>query len=311
MEHSLLFFNAITPVHNGAGEGLGIIDRPIIRERISSFPYIQSSSIKGVIRDEYAKLSNGLVDALFGPENGEKHSGAVSFGDANIFCFPVRSLQGCFVWATSPLILYRLHRVLDMGGLLEVFPALKALVNSPKLCNEMKNVLINKGSENILTIENKSSSTNKIILEEFPKAVDPADEVGAFASEIAELIFCSDKDAFFKDEFIKKFVVLPENSFRYFVTNATEVVPNIKIDSKTGTSKEGLRYTEYLPSETILYSLVGFEKARIPSDKASELSIDTPERVKELFCKPEYLPEIIQIGADETKGKGLVKLVLI
>ncbi len=312
MEHSLLFLNAITPVHNGAGEGLGIIDRPVIRERITNFPYIQSSSVKGIMRDEYSKkLANGYVEALFGPEKGEKHSGAVSFGDVNLLCFPVRSLQGCFVWATSPLILYRLQRVLDIGGFLSEFPGIQALINNPELDNEMDDVLINPDSEEMLTVENKNTSSRRIILEEFPKTVKSLNEVKDFAAEIAELIFCSDVDKFLKKEFIDKFVILPENSFRYFVTNATEVVPNIKIDSKTGTSKEGLRYTEYLPSETILYSLIGFEKARIPSDKASELKVDTQEKVKEIFYKPENLLSIIQIGADETKGKGFVKLTLV
>ena len=41
MIHSILFFNAITPVHNGAGEGLGVIDRPIMRERTTNYLIIQ------------------------------------------------------------------------------------------------------------------------------------------------------------------------------------------------------------------------------------------------------------------------------
>lgn len=307
MKHSILFMNAITPVHNGAGEGLGIIDRPIIRERTTNFPFIQASSLKGVLRDEYfIKLNNDpmkkeKVDALFGPEEGEHYSGAVSIGDGNILCFPVRSLKGCFVWATSPLLLYRFTRILEISGKIGHFPKLSNLISNSRVHSDMTDVLINPDSTNFLLV------SEKIILEEFPKSIYSLNEVKEFAEEFANIIFTSQSSSFLKDEFIKRFVILPEDTFRYFVTYATEVVPNIKIDDETGTSKEGLRYTEYLPSETILYSLIGFEKARC--DNAQALGLDTADGVKKLF--DDNKPDRIQIGGDETKGKGFVELSLL
>lgn len=297
MQYSILFMNAITSVHNGAGEGLGLIDRPIIRERTTNYPFIQASSIKGVLRDEYkAKLSNDQqMNALFGPEDGNLYMGAVSIGDGNLLFFPVRSLKGCFVWATSPLLLYRFARVLEIAGKINQFPKLNALLANSRLHSHMTDVLINPDSKNMLLVK------EKIILEEFPKNTHSLNEIKEFADEISQKIFTS-SDNFMKAEFIKKVVILPEDTFRYFVTYATEVVPNIKIDEETGTSKEGLRYTEYLPSETILYSLIGFERAKISNAKA--LGVDSDTGVKTLFDSNR--PDRIQIGADETKGKGFV-----
>ena len=37
---TMLMIKAISPMHNGAGEGIGAIDRAIARERITNFPKI-------------------------------------------------------------------------------------------------------------------------------------------------------------------------------------------------------------------------------------------------------------------------------
>ena len=304
--------NAITPVHNGAGEGLGLIDRPIIRERTTNIPFIRAHSIKGVFRDEYQiKLkSDPKINILFGPEDGDLHSGAVSFGAGNLLYFPIRSLRGCFVWATSPLLLYRFARHLGMNGKINEFPNLQNLLANPRLHSFMTEVLINPDSADLLLFGNKPNpgeeENRKIILEEFPKTVHPLDLIRNFAEEMANKIFSSPISTFLKEDFIKKMVILPEDTFSYFISYATEVVSNIKIDNETGTSKEGLRYTEYLPAETILYCIISFERGKCAD--AHSLGLETGDKVKELFDNNK--PSIIQIGADETKGKGIVELNL-
>jgi CRISPR-associated protein Cmr4 len=127
MIHAILFMNAITPVHNGAGEGLGLIDRPILRERITNFPVIQGSSLKGVLKDVYRppKLKDDELDIIFGPDDGEKHASAMAFGDGNILCFPIRSLSGGFVWATSPLVFRRFLQVIEIASLDNKFKEIK------------------------------------------------------------------------------------------------------------------------------------------------------------------------------------------
>jgi len=303
MLHSIIMLNAITPIHNGAGEGLGVIDRPIVRERITNFPYIQGSSIKGVLKDAYrSKIKKDELDTIFGPDEGDKHSSAMAFGDASLLFMPVRSLKGGFVWATTPLILYRFLRIIEMAGLSENFPELKALLAKPEIHSGMSTVFINPDANGLLLIT--IGQDTKIILEEYPLSATSLPELAQFAIEIARFIF-TNSSIFLTEEFKKRLVLLPAEIFAYFVTHATEVVPNIKIDPATGTSTQGLRYSEYLPAETVLYCLLGFDKPRkeINNQPADE------NGVKEIFL--EHFPPRIQIGADETKGKGFVELSVI
>lgn len=328
-KYSLMFMNTITPLHNGAGEGYGIVDNPIIRERTTLFPFVQSTSVKGVLRDYYSAGADDdtKVQALFGPPStqGESHGGAVSFSDSQLFAFPVRSLKGGFVWTTTPLILFRLMRLLEIAGL-------KTLPLFQKLENLFKGIdaSFNKSDRILLCPEGETQlligqlSDQRLILEEFPKVTGKSPPLQEFAKEVSAKIFNAGS-TFLKKEFEKKLVLLPENSFAYFVANATEIMPNIKI-GKNGTTETGsLRYTEFLPAESILYSLISFNRPNEPGEdktllakmknlkinkNGQELTFDSgDERTKALFEASK--PSMIQIGGDETTGKGLVKLSFI
>jgi CRISPR-associated protein Cmr4 len=48
-EHYLL--KVLTPLHIGAGQGLGHVDLPIVREAHTNFPYIPGTSLKGALRN--------------------------------------------------------------------------------------------------------------------------------------------------------------------------------------------------------------------------------------------------------------------
>jgi CRISPR-associated protein Cmr4 len=174
------------------------------------------------------------------------------------------------------------------------------------LSAKIDRVIINPASEKELLIGKKPEQ--RIILEEFPMQVDISkSDIDKCAEEIANAVYKSTLNVFLKEEFKIRFVILPEKSFSYFVKYATEVVPNIKIDDTTGTSTKGLRYTEYLPSETILYSLMGFEKPRMANSNGTGLK-DAQDVKTKFITDP---PGRIQIGADETKGKGFVELSIL
>lgn len=308
-KHSFLFITLIDPLHNGAGQGLGLIDRPIIRERTTNFPVIQPSSIKGVLRDFYKEKypkDEDKVKALFGPEpgKGEEHSGAISFGEGQIFAFPIRSLKGGFVWATSPLVL---HRFKEKTSIAEV--SLTKLNDG--FLNEVVKTdkpLICDGSGDELLVGPKPSSgktdQRQLMLEEYSYDAKPSERLKEFAKEIADKIFPKVADlppSYLNTDLKKKLTVLPEDSFRYFVTSATEVVPNIRIGDEGVTEEGSLRYTEYLPRESILYSLIIHEKT-----KDLKLKLET-NQVKKAF-DTDFSDLKIQIGGDETTGKGLVSL---
>ncbi|MEO0091867.1 MAG: type III-B CRISPR module RAMP protein Cmr4 [candidate division WOR-3 bacterium] len=293
-KYSILFIKTIERFYTGAGEAIGIIDNQLIRERITEFPFIQGSSIKGVLRDNLSdKIHKDILEALFGPEpsQGEEHAGAVSFGDAQILAMPIRSLKGCFVWATSPLILHRFAERVKIAGL--SISSLNLLVTT--LYSQNNKVLICNGSNEILLFG------GEILLEEYALKTQVSSELKTFATEISNIIFSVDEN-FLKTQFQNKLIILPDDHFKYFAQHATEVIPNIRIGEK-GTTKTGsLRHTEHLPQETILYSLITFEKSRKPNSNLPE------DDVKNNFDGFITAQPTIKFGGDKTTGKGLVKL---
>ncbi|MDP7318870.1 MAG: RAMP superfamily CRISPR-associated protein, partial [SAR324 cluster bacterium] len=51
-EHAkLLMFHALSPIHAGSGSSTGAVDLPIQRERHTARPIVQSSGLKGALRE--------------------------------------------------------------------------------------------------------------------------------------------------------------------------------------------------------------------------------------------------------------------
>ena len=92
----LLYIFTRTPLHVGAGASVGAIDQPVQRERHTGFPVIPGSSVKGVLRDHLRSLGEAALNDIFG-EGGDGESfsaGKISFGEARLLAFPVRSAKG-------------------------------------------------------------------------------------------------------------------------------------------------------------------------------------------------------------------------
>jgi CRISPR-associated protein Cmr4 len=66
-----------TPLHIGCGTSVDVVDLPIMRERITGFPVIPGSSLKGVLRDQARHASPDELTMLFGDDSkdGSKHAG--------------------------------------------------------------------------------------------------------------------------------------------------------------------------------------------------------------------------------------------
>ncbi|PYV41757.1 MAG: type III-B CRISPR module RAMP protein Cmr4, partial [Acidobacteria bacterium] len=114
---AVVFLYAVSPVHMGAGTAIGVIDNPIQRERHTNHPSFAGSGIKGAVRHGFEAIGGDgkLIDVLFGPpsQSGDLYAGAVSFGDAQIVAFPVRSLKNGYVYATCPQALARVRRLIE------------------------------------------------------------------------------------------------------------------------------------------------------------------------------------------------------
>ena len=119
-----------TPLHAGSGSDLGVVDLPIQREKPTGFPKIESSGLKGCIRDAFETArrtttvgtqtiqtsDKATIDRAFGPETGGDHAGALGFSDARLLLFPVKSMKGVFAWITCPQVLERLRTDLGLAG---------------------------------------------------------------------------------------------------------------------------------------------------------------------------------------------------
>ena len=301
-----LFLIVETPLHAGSGSDLGIVDLPIQREKHTDYPKIEASGLKGSIREIFdAQASKDEIKLVFGPETGDLHAGALGFTDARLLLFPVKSVKGVFAWVTCPAVLERFKHDLSICQ-----PCIKFVNNIPD-ANTVPN---NSG----LTVKNEGND-KKIVLEEYTFTVKPDDKCDAVAKWIAENILPSDDLSYdyWRKKVKRDIVVLSDDDFRDFVTLSTEVIARTQIDSEKGTVASGaLWYEEYLPTDSILYSLALTTPLFVDKAKKKgtdfEITNEVPnknlkeaEKVMEFFVGG--LPKIIQIGGNATVGKGIVR----
>lgn len=280
----LFFIHCLTGCHPGSGTALGVVDLPVQRERHTRWPVIPGSSLKGVLRS--ACRSAPATDAadlsdVFGPEtrNASDHAGALALTDARILAFPVRSLKGVFAWTTCPAVLERMKRDARIAGVRD-FPEIPAVESNRVLCEPGSPLVIGRG---------------RLVLEEFEftRSGDPS----ALADWIAERAFHPD-DAATADRFRTHLAILSDDDFGHFVRHATEVSARVGLDYERKTVRDrALFYEEFLPPETLFYSLVlASASRRASSGKSADDVLGWLRRTA---------PRDLQIGGDETVGKGI------
>jgi len=305
---AMLFLYCETPVHAGTGTSLSIVDLPIQRERITGLPIVQASSLKGVLRAEVERLKGKqIAEILFGPETqrASEHAGCVSPHDARLLLFPIRSLVGVFAWATCPLVLERFKREMIAAGF-------SVNWSVPSLPTNSQQAFVAESSEII--------ADATIVLEEFAFKAQPSQEAKNIADWLATNAFPqSDEYKPFREWLPKRFVILPDDAFRDFTQLATEVIARIRLKPETKTVAEGALWSEeHLPSETLLYAPIFISKPLAPKDAVPDEFKENNEpsvvKVLEFFedlTKPNsdkpYLDRL-QIGGDETVGRGIVKV---
>lgn len=307
----LLFLHAQTGLHPGSGTALGVVDLPVQRERHTHWPTIPGSALKGVLRDACretakAKSEHGgrrkeanekdadLV-AVFGPGKGDEasaHAGALAVTDARLAAFPVRSLRGVFAWVTCPAVLVRLNRDLKLvdpnGGLAQSFDFADVKDGDKVTLEGDAKVYCAAGSP--LRV-----GTAQVVLEEFEyTAVGACDEIATWFAEHATA------DPLTKGRLRSHLAVVSDNAFSHYARYATEIVARVGLNYDTKTVKDGaLFYQEVLPAETLLYSVALANPSR-KSDHAK-----TADEVLDYVAKQLAAHPVIQLGGDETVGKGL------
>lgn len=287
---ALLFIHALTGLHPGGGTALGVVDLPVQRERHTQWPVIAGSSLKGVLRDAWrSKLGaeNHQLLAAFGPDtaNASDFAGALAFTDARLLAFPVRSLCGVFAWVTCRAVLGRLERDARLlAGNSATPPTAPPVKRGDAACP--------KGSDLLVDGE-------RLLLEEF-EFHRSGNDAGA-ADWLAENAVTDKATA---ARLAQNLVVLHDDDFTHFARHATEVVARVGLDYERKTVRGGaLFYEEFLPPETLFYAV----------------AMATDSRSKQVECNAagmlallrSHTPPVLQIGADQTIGKGLCTIRMI
>ena len=292
---AVVFFYAVSPVHVGAGTAVGVIDNPIQRERHTGHPNFTGSGIKGAVRHGFESIGGDgkLIDLLFGPasDSGDLYAGAVSFGDAQLVAFPVRSLKGGYVYATCPQALSRAGRLIEsLTGIVLGWAQLTAVAEG-----------------RCLVARSELLCDDKLHLEAFEYQADVFQDLSKLSADLATRALPDQPGyAFFREKLKDDLVVLSDTDFAYFAQHATVVEPHVRIDPDTGTAKEGgLFYTENLPPESLLLAPLLASQTRTRKKKEEK---EEWEDANGVFLKIKNVIDgkLLQIGGDATTGRGLV-----
>lgn len=315
--NNLLILTCESPTHVGSGSNLGLIDGPIQREKHTNYPKIESSSLKGPIRENFevrAKASNNikyqiLIHQTFGYDNSENNNGvkkafennesfmgALNIQDAKILLFPVKSVKGIFVWITCPDVIKTFIRSLKIAG-----------ANETNINIEIKENTVTKTSDKILI---QKAAEKYVVLEEYSIKVEQNNACENLANFLSENIL---NDPYRKEKIKNKLVVVSDDTFKHFVTMGTEVITRIKINNDTGTAQGGALFNEeYLSAETVLYSIVSSNNVFSDVKDADNNNNNYKTWERGTFAKDVMgffttnLPKYFQIGGNKTLGKGLV-----
>jgi len=281
--------HALSPLHAGTGQSVGIIDLPIARLRATNIPFVPGSSLKGVLREARRSLPTPEWEALFGPlrkvnsQEGDEaldHAGALVVGDARLVALPVRSFFGTFALVSSPLLLDLARRDLD------------GLEGLPGSLERLAGPLARVGSNNVTA----SPEHRKVFLEDLDLDVREELAVEAWARFLARALPR-------EEELIReRFVVVDDETMDFLLETATQVDTRVRINHETGTVAEGALWKEEsLPAEALLVGVL----AAGPS-----LRHGTQLTAGDILTRALPEPAVLQLGGKATVGRGRCRLAL-
>ncbi|NKC15561.1 MAG: type III-B CRISPR module RAMP protein Cmr4 [Gammaproteobacteria bacterium] len=307
-EAQLTALYTLTPLHCGSGQAAAAVDLPIAREAGSDLPIIPATGLKGAAREALTgELGKDTLNILFGPELDSSEgastlsAGAVTFTEARLVAYPVRSLNRLFLHVTCPLIVERLARDLRIAGLQQTLfeqdwqPAVdaeQALVADAALAGQalVLEDLVFSGEE----------TRHCPQLQRFGQAL-----AGLLPS--AETATCG--------RLSSDLIMIPDSDFSELMSRIIPVRARIKLtDGKTTDewiSEEGeiqsgnLWYEEALPSDCLFLTLLGARRQRSRgsgSNASGQAAADEPLKI--LGAHVGKLAAI-QLGGNETVGYGL------
>lgn len=290
MPNRMYLLHALSSVHVGTGEGDSYVDLPLAREKVTNWPYIPGSGIKGVMSAKNgastpeARAADAALKAAFGSGGDEAaNAGALIFTDASLLLLPLRSVYGTFAYATSPLALRRFSRdLVSCGATPPALPEVAAGGGSGGLVPEGQCEII--------------SGNNTVYLNDCDVTVERNASATQWGGKIAEMLFAGDNAA--QTILRKRFLILADDVFTYFSEAGTEITTRIHVDPTTGTVAPGQLWTEEsLPAESVLAGIVWCDRVY------HEAGTITPQQLLDDYCRG---VSILQIGGKATVGRGRV-----
>lgn len=298
MENTIVYWlHTLSPTHVGTGQGVGYIDQPIQRDKVTNWPLIPGSAFKGVWADHYGatedkRKSDPDLRLAFGrasdPESNDANAGALIPTDARLVCLPVRSFYGTFAWCTSPLALEMLRRDLCFARMAKLPP------EPPK---------IDEGEVHC-TKTTKLMDEGHIFFEDLDFSGKQCDIATTWGTQLAEWVFPGEENKTWRERFAERFAIVPDTIFDFLTETGAEVTTRVKIDDDSKTVKTGALWTEEaLPAETILAGLIACD--RVYSINAGGA---TAEKLVDKFAAQ---PLLLQIGGKATVGRGRVRCCFV
>lgn len=249
----ILYLFTRTPLHVGAGASVGAIDQPIVRERHTGFPIIPGTALKGVLADGHLQrgadgqlvkdekgraLRTDAGRQLFGKQDHEiaknesGQAGAISFGEAKLLAFPVRSARGCFAWLTSALALRRWQR--DAGS-----------NNLPDLPSPSRE----EACFDAATLGHEQQALFEDYVFRQHAEAFPGDWLNALEQTQP------DTESVWHKLSRRHLALVSDETLSLFARTACEVAQHVRIDDETGTAADKALFNqENVPTETLFYA---------------------------------------------------------
>jgi len=303
MESRPYLLHALSPLHVGTGQSVGVIDLPLARQKATGIPFVPGSSLKGVLRElrrprEETGAACEQHHAVFGPrrkkpgvegdEPGD-YAGALVVGDARLLALPVRSFVGTFALVTSPLLLTLARR--DLGAQARSWPMVAPLAGRGARVTSVEESAVVYGAK---------SPAPFVYLEDLDLKVEQEADtaLGAWAQGLAGLLPETER------EFLtERLVLVDDETMSFLWETATQVDTRVSIDSDKGTAASGQLWTEEsLPAETLLVGVLG---ATGSFNKSSRKL--TAEEVLDEALGGEGT--VLQLGGKATVGRGRCRLL--
>jgi CRISPR-associated protein Cmr4 len=312
MKSQLTFVHVLSPLHAGIGQGAGVIDLPIAREKATDLPFLPGSSIKGALRTSASETQK----EIFGSDpadSAQMRASAVLFTDQRLLLLPVRSIAGTFAWVTSPYVLQRFVRdLIELQGKDAALPIPQ--IDAANTC------IVTSESKLKLQQDKPQQKVNMVYLEDFdleviadppstnPEDIDlevPADPISSDLDQWAQMlglaIFPSEDP--WQTMLKERLCLVHDDLFHFMCQYSVEITTRIKLKEDTKTVDDqtgGLWHEEALPTETVLTGIVVIT----PTKNSGKSDAEIVDILKGFSGK------MIQFGGKATVGRGMCRVHL-